>query len=93
MEVCQNKMRLLRKYLRGWAKNLSGSEKEHLLSIIDNLDCKAENFPLDEEERMLLPPRTLLQSYGGTRSLNELNKPRLKTSRKGGEYEIFSSYC
>jgi hypothetical protein len=38
LEVWQNKIRHLRQFLRGWAKNLSGSyrvEKEHLLSIID----------------------------------------------------------
>jgi hypothetical protein len=41
MEVWQNKIRHLHQFLRGWAKNLSGSyrtEKEHLLTIIDFLD-------------------------------------------------------
>jgi hypothetical protein len=57
MEVWQNKIRHLRQFLRGWAKNISGSykiEKEHLLSVIDTLDCKAESTPLDEEERRSL---------------------------------------
>jgi hypothetical protein len=57
MEVLQHKIRHLRQFLRCWAKNLSGSykiENEHLLSIIDILDCKAESTPLDEDERRTL---------------------------------------
>jgi hypothetical protein len=49
----------LRQFLRGWAKNLSGSyrvENEHLLLIIiiDFLDCKAETDPLNEVARSSL---------------------------------------
>jgi hypothetical protein len=54
MEIWQNKIRHLRHFLRGWARNLSGHykiEKDRLLNIIDTLDCKAEIVPLDEEER------------------------------------------
>jgi hypothetical protein len=54
MEVWQNKIRHLRKFLRGWARNLSGNfrlEKEKLLNIIDVLDRKAEISPLNMEER------------------------------------------
>jgi hypothetical protein len=50
----QNKIRHLRRFLRGWAKNLSGKykrEKERLLGIIDNLDIKAETVPLSLCER------------------------------------------
>jgi hypothetical protein len=55
--IWQNKIRHVRQYLRGWAKNLSGNyrlEKEQLLSVIDILDRKAELCPLDEEERKSL---------------------------------------
>jgi hypothetical protein len=57
IEVWQYKIRHLRQFLRGWAKNSSGSykiEKEHLLNIIDTLDCKAESTPLNEDERRAL---------------------------------------
>jgi hypothetical protein len=50
----QNKIRHLRRFLRGWAKNLSGKykkEKERLLNIIDFLDIQAESCPLNDEER------------------------------------------
>lgn len=46
----QNKIRHLRRFLKGWAKNLSGKykkEKERLLSIIDEFDIKAEICPLN----------------------------------------------
>ena len=57
MERWQNKIRHLRHFLKGWAKNLSGKykkEKERLLSIIDDLDLKAENRPLSLHERGML---------------------------------------
>ena len=57
MEQWQNKIRHLRRFLKGWAKNLSGKykkEKERLLSIIDDLDLKAENGPLSIHERGML---------------------------------------
>jgi hypothetical protein len=44
----------LRRFLRGWAKNLSGGykkEKQRLLLIIDDLDIKAETIPLSANER------------------------------------------
>jgi hypothetical protein len=50
----QNKVRHLRQFLRGWARNLNGEykkEKEKLLSIIDTLDIKAESVPLTRAER------------------------------------------
>jgi hypothetical protein len=50
----QNKIRHLRRFLRGWAKNLSGKykkEKERLLNIIDFLDIQAESCPLNDVER------------------------------------------
>jgi len=52
-ERWQNKMRHLRQFLRGWAKNLSGiyKEKERLILLIDELDIKAESTPLSVAER------------------------------------------
>jgi exonuclease III len=54
MDTWQRKIRHLRRFLRGWAKNLSGKykkEKEHLLHTIDALDIKAESIPLTPFER------------------------------------------
>jgi mannosylglycoprotein endo-beta-mannosidase len=54
IQTWQKKIRHLRRYLRGWAKNLSGkykTEKQRLLSIIDTLDIQAESNPLSALER------------------------------------------
>ena len=54
IEIWQNKIRHLRRFLKGWAKNQSGKykmEKERLLKIIDELDIKAETTPLSVAER------------------------------------------
>lgn len=45
MEKWQNKIRKLRQFLRGWAKNVNGSfkkEKEELFRLAKDLDIKAE---------------------------------------------------
>jgi hypothetical protein len=47
MERWQNKIRHLRQFLRGWARDLSGHykiEKERLSNIIDLLDKKSEDM-------------------------------------------------
>lgn len=57
IERWQNKIRHLRRFLRGWAKNLSGKykkERDHLLKIIDDLDIKAESVDLTMAERATL---------------------------------------
>jgi hypothetical protein len=57
----QNKIRHLRRFLKGWAKNQSGKykkEKERLLSIIDDLDIKAESTPLSTYEKKTLRDAT-----------------------------------
>jgi hypothetical protein len=57
IEVWQNKIRHLRRFLRGWAKYRSGvykKEKEKLLALIDELDIKAETIPLVSLEREAL---------------------------------------
>jgi hypothetical protein len=49
LEIWQNKIRSLRKYLRGWAKKQNGAykkEKKELSSKIDELDKKAEHAML-----------------------------------------------
>jgi hypothetical protein len=54
VEVWQHKVRHLRQFLRGWAKNLSGvyrKEKERLSLLIDELDLNAETVPLNAAER------------------------------------------
>ena len=51
----QYKIRHLRQFLRGWAKNNSGvyrKEKEILLKIINDLHIKAESTSLDMDERV-----------------------------------------
>jgi hypothetical protein len=45
IQVWHNKIRTLRQYLRGWAKNLAGfikREKKQHYDLIDELDKKAE---------------------------------------------------
>lgn len=57
MDRWLHKLRHIRRFLKGWAKNLSGKykkEKERLLSIIDELDLKAECNPLNSAEREAL---------------------------------------
>jgi hypothetical protein len=54
MHTWHKKIHHLRHFLRGWAKNISGKykkEKQRLLSIIDDLDIKAESIPLSLVER------------------------------------------
>jgi hypothetical protein len=54
MEIWLNKLRHIRRFLKGWAKNQSGKykkEKERLQNIIDHLDVKAETNILDTNER------------------------------------------
>jgi hypothetical protein len=49
MERWQGKIRRLRQYLRGWAKNIGGQykeEKKEILNTRDMLDKKAEHTPL-----------------------------------------------
>jgi exonuclease III len=53
LEIWQNKIRRLRKYLRGWSKNYIGAfrkEKEELSHRIDQLDKKAETTVLQQHE-------------------------------------------
>lgn len=57
IERWQNKIRHIRHFLRGWAKNISGvykKERDRLLKIIDALDIKAESIDLSTAERSTL---------------------------------------
>ena len=54
IEIWKNKIRHVRRFLKGWAKNQSGKykmAKEKWLKIIDELDIKAESVPLSVSER------------------------------------------
>jgi hypothetical protein len=53
IEIWQNKLRYLRNYLRGWAKNANGTykrEKQELMEKIKQLDKKAEQTVLLPQE-------------------------------------------
>ena len=52
----QNKIRHLRQFLRGWAKNQNGLykvEKERLIQLINELDLKAESNLLNVSDRTI----------------------------------------
>ena len=53
MKKWQNKIRRLRQFLRGWAKNVNGNfkrEKEELYRLAEELDLKAESQILSQQE-------------------------------------------
>jgi hypothetical protein len=53
MRKWQNKIRRLRQFLRGWAKNENGNfkkEKDELLRVAGELDLKAESQSLSQHE-------------------------------------------
>ena len=53
IEIWQNKIRQLRQFLRGWAKNKTGHykmEKKELISKLDVLDKKSETQALQQWE-------------------------------------------
>ena len=53
LEIWQTKIRRLRQYLRGWAKNISRAykkEKKEILNKLDGLDKKAETNVLADHE-------------------------------------------
>jgi hypothetical protein len=53
IEIWQNKIRSLRRYLRGWAKNMNGSykkEKDDTLQKMEQLDKKAKMTMLSPQE-------------------------------------------
>ena len=53
MERWQNKIRRLRRFLRGWARNMVSQNKKHKLDLmakIDNFDRKVETSLLSPQE-------------------------------------------
>jgi hypothetical protein len=53
MEIWKTKIKKVRQFLRGWAKNVSVNkrkEKKKVLNTLDQLDKKAEDTPLNAEE-------------------------------------------
>jgi hypothetical protein len=53
LQKWQNKIRMLRQFLRGWAKNMRGAykkEKQELMRKADELDRKAESGLLKPQE-------------------------------------------
>jgi hypothetical protein len=89
MERWQNKIRHLRSFLRGWARDLSGQykiEKERLSKIIDNLDKKAEIVPLNEEERISM--RVANETLAKLRRSEEskwAQRAKIKHIQEGGD--------
>jgi hypothetical protein len=74
MEIWQNKIRSLRKYLRGWAKNMNGAykkEKKELTNRLEQLDKKAE-------KTMLLPHEVDLKHCLNARLLHLLREEEIK---------------
>jgi hypothetical protein len=88
IQTWQNRIRHLRRFLRGWAKNLSGKykkEKERLLSIIDFLDIKAETIPLSLEERSeLKTANEKLNKLRREEEIKWLQRAKVKYIQEGG---------
>jgi hypothetical protein len=53
MEIWQTKIKKVRQFLRGWVKNVSRNnrkEKKKILNMLDQLDKKTEDTPLNADE-------------------------------------------
>lgn len=74
MERWQSKIRRVRQYLRGWAKNTSGKykkEKKAILNMLDTLDKKAEHT-------LLLPSELDTKRYLNNRLAELLKEEEIK---------------
>lgn len=74
LHIWQCKIRSLRQYLRGWAKNVSGTNKKDKLELnllIDKLDKKAELARLSDEDLSL-------KKYANERLANLLREEEIK---------------
>jgi hypothetical protein len=89
MEIWQNRIRHLRQFLRGWARNLSGeykTERDRLSHIIETLDCKAETSPLEENERDILrKARDDLAKLRREEESKWLQRAKVKHIQEGGD--------
>ena len=87
IERWQNKIRHLRQYLRGWAKNISGKYKkmkQKLILLIDELDIKAETSTLTAAECAVKKrPMNVWPSLDEMKSLNGCNVQKLSMCKKG----------
>jgi hypothetical protein len=88
IETWHNKIRHLRKFLRGWAKNISGKykkEKERLLILTDFLDIKAETYPLTDRERLDLKQATdQLNKIRRDEEIKWAQRAKVKHIQEGG---------
>jgi hypothetical protein len=74
LEIWQNKIRALRRYLRGWAKNMNGAykkEKKDITNKLDELDKKAEST-------MLLPHEVDLKCCLNARLIQLLREEEIR---------------
>jgi hypothetical protein len=88
IEIWQNKIRNLRKFLRGWAKNLSGvyrNERNRLIKIIEELDLKAETSVLTmAENSSLREANDLLGKLRRDEELKWAQRAKVKHVQEGG---------
>ena len=67
LQKWQNKIRRLRQFLRGWAVNMTGAykrEKQELMRKAEELDIKAENWLLSQQELDL--KQSIKDRYAGS---------------------------
>jgi hypothetical protein len=92
----QNKIRHLRRFLRGWAKKLSRKykrENERLLNIIDMLDIKAESMPLSFVERTeLKQDNENLNKLRREEEIKWAQRAKVKYIQEGAITPIFSPH-
>jgi hypothetical protein len=88
MEKWKNKIRHLRSYLRGWAKNMSSvykSKKVRHISITDTLELKAKTTLLSDNERGCL--KNANEELANLRRVEETKwarRAKVKHVQKGG---------
>jgi hypothetical protein len=95
IEIWQNKIRNLRKFLRGWAKNLSGvyrNERDRLIKIIEELDLKAETSVLTmAENSSLREANDLLGKLRRDEELKWAQRAKVKHVQEGGITQSIST--
>jgi hypothetical protein len=95
IEIWQNKIRNLRKFLRGWAKNLSGvyrNERNRLIKIIEELDLKAETSVLTmAENSSLREANDLLGKLRRDEELKWAQRAKVKHVQEGGITQSIST--
>jgi hypothetical protein len=74
LERCQNKIRILRRYLRGWAKNMNGLYKKEKKDIT----CKLEQLDKKAESTLLLPHEINIKQFLNARLIQLLRDEEIK---------------